>query len=331
LAVRFGAASTDTGTFSQLSLGVGFKPGAWEFNLGAVGGETYPYLLASCAYAPEDWKWATLGPRYSADPIRFYISKDEEVTYDETIVVSGEVADGARVFVNGQEAFVDSHKVFTVYFPLNKGKNLLDIKGDYFGQEIVRFDKKVLRKAKVVIAEEKTVDTKIEKLVMTEEKTLAERKEVLTEKLQLPDLSQEQKERLLAEKAALQQKEEKVKAEKEKLLKEKEKIEDRKEKVEALVTMGVVEVEPEKEFEMEAAVTRGELASWLVKAAALPLPQLAGPVFKDVPASHPMAPYIKVVVDLGIMQGFPDGTFRPEVGVTEEEGQALFKKFGVIM
>ncbi|MBU0671479.1 MAG: S-layer homology domain-containing protein [Candidatus Margulisbacteria bacterium] len=103
----------------------------------------------------------------------------------------------------------------------------------------------------------------------------------------------------------------------------------KKEGVENLVTMGVIEITPDQEFVMDAGITRGELSSWLVKAAEMKLPEVRKDLFADVPKDHPLAPYIKVVVDLNLLRPFPDGTFRPAAIVSKEEGDAIFAKFGI--
>ena len=108
-----------------------------------------------------------------------------------------------------------------------------------------------------------------------------------------------------------------------------ENLEQKKEVVESLVTMGVIEITPEADFVMEAGVTRGELSSWLVKAADLKIPEVTRDLFPDVPRDHPLAPYIKVVADMNLLMPFPDGTFRPGAVVSKEEGDAIFARFGV--
>jgi hypothetical protein len=80
---------------------------------------------------------------------------------------------------------------------------------------------------------------------------------------------------------------------------------------EELVTLGVVEVAPGAEFKLDASLTRGDLAIWLAKASDAILPRVSKDLYSDVPRSDPLAPYIKVVVDAGLMSPFPDGTFRP--------------------
>ncbi|MFC1571410.1 S-layer homology domain-containing protein [Candidatus Margulisiibacteriota bacterium] len=117
--------------------------------------------------------------------------------------------------------------------------------------------------------------------------------------------------------------------EKEKLQEEVKELEAKREQVESLVTMGVIEVTPEAEFELDSGVTRGELATWLVKAAEMQLPDVEKDVFVDVPKDHPLAPYIKVVDELKLLRPFPDGTFRPGAVVSKEEGDEIFARFGV--
>lgn len=101
----------------------------------------------------------------------------------------------------------------------------------------------------------------------------------------------------------------------------------KKEEVVELVTLGVIEITPESDFVMDAGVTRGELATWLVKATDAKLPTLQQDLFSDVPRTHPLAPYIKVAVDTGLLKPYPDGTFRPNAVVSKAEGDAIFKKF----
>jgi hypothetical protein len=101
----------------------------------------------------------------------------------------------------------------------------------------------------------------------------------------------------------------------------------KKEEVVELVTLGVIEITPESDFVMDAGVTRGELATWLVKATDAKLPAVQQDLFSDVPRTHPLAPYIKVAVETGLLKPYPDGTFRPNAVVSKAEGDAIFKKF----
>ena len=102
-----------------------------------------------------------------------------------------------------------------------------------------------------------------------------------------------------------------------------------KQKVEALVALGVVDVSPQAEFTLGAAVSRGELATWLVKAANLSLQRVTEAVFTDVPANHPLAPFIKAAVSNNFMQA-QKGYFYPDNPVSKAEAEEIFRRFGII-
>ncbi|MDD5594612.1 MAG: S-layer homology domain-containing protein [Candidatus Margulisbacteria bacterium] len=105
----------------------------------------------------------------------------------------------------------------------------------------------------------------------------------------------------------------------------KEELARQKQKVEELVTLGVVEVTPGAEFKLDASLTRGDLATWLAKASGFRLPKVERDLYADVKKDNPLAPFIKVVVEAGLLAPFPDGTFRPDTPVAKEEGDRLFK------
>ncbi|MBU0687504.1 MAG: S-layer homology domain-containing protein [Candidatus Margulisbacteria bacterium] len=333
LFLRVGGQGDDSRDGAKNTIGVGIRREGWGADVALAspsfsGGQT---MVFSFMYFPQEWKFVEQEKAPLDEKIRLtlWTSMDDLSTYDETIIISGEVQAGVRAYVNNQEAFVNNRGQFSVELPLFKGKNLIGIKGEYFGEEIMSGTKRVLRKAKVIISGEKKIDENV-KLVKTEEEKIMARKAKVEETLKDTSISAGLRNQLNAEIKALEKREATVVEEKEKLVEEKKQMDDRKEKVEALVTLGVVEVEEDQEFEIEAAVTRGELASWLVKSAGLPLPRVERELYTDVPADHPLAPYIKVLAELGIMEGFGDGTFRPDAPVTEEEGKAIFRKFGVI-
>lgn len=274
------------------SLGIGYRQSDWAADLGYLVSDLLGSgsVSLSISYFPEEWVFErkekkTYGEMKIVDPLTGVYPDDNFTTYDDRIWVSGTAKPGVEVAVNNQTVKVDDNFKFSVAVPLKSGKNLVEIDSFYEGGKL-GYERKILRRAKVKLAEERQV----EKALGTA-RTAGER------------------ERLLAERT---------------------KIEERKVKVETLVTMGVVEVTPEAEFSLESSVTRGELVSWLVKAANFPLSRVTQDLFKDVPREHPLAPLIKAAVDFGVMQGYADGTFRPNAQVTASEGRAIFKKFGVI-
>lgn len=205
-------------------------------------------------------------------------------TYDEKIDVSGKVASGVEVYVNGATAYVDSKQKFKTWVPLRVGKNLIIVELRAEGQR-KRWEYKVLRKAKVAVAEEKKIEQEIKATVDPKAKAKLEEK--------------------------------------------KKEIKQTKEKVEVLVTLGIVEVKPKQEFVLEDRITRGELATWIVKATGLDLPEVKKAVYPDVPKDHVLAPYIQVVSNLDLLEPFPDGTFRPDAFVSKKEGEAIFRNFGI--
>jgi C1A family cysteine protease len=67
-------------------------------------------------------------------------------------------------------------------------------------------------------------------------------------------------------------------------------------------------------FQPGAAVSRGQMATFLTRA--LNLPSGGSVTFPDVPGGHAHREAIASIVAAGIASGFPDGTFRPGASVT---------------
>ncbi len=76
---------------------------------------------------------------------------------------------------------------------------------------------------------------------------------------------------------------------------------------------GVARGYPDGTFRPDDAVTRGQMASFVVRAQGL-TEQSA--TFTDVPLTHPHAGAIGAVARAGIAEGFGDGTFRPNTPIT---------------
>lgn len=75
-------------------------------------------------------------------------------------------------------------------------------------------------------------------------------------------------------------------------------------------------------FLPDSGVTRAEFASILVRALGLPGTDVQGR-FRDVPADAWYAREAAQASELGIVQGYADGTFRPAAAVTREEAVAM--------
>jgi hypothetical protein len=96
----------------------------------------------------------------------------------------------------------------------------------------------------------------------------------------------------------------------------------------AVLTMknrGIISGYPDGKFHPEDPVTRAAMAAMLARAKNLePDPGAAG--FKDVPSGHWAAGPIGAVRAAGYMQGYPDGSLRPERGVNRAEAAAMLDK-----
>jgi len=336
LFVRFGGSSIfkiESNVYSS-SFGIGLKYEDTEIDLAGYKDpitETQTSYL-SLSYSPrefvlfrppEEVKTVEVRPVVvRKDLLRIDFPKEDHVTYDENIIISGETRPKATVLINGVHAYVESDGKYKAVQPLISGKNLIEISAA-LDSETKTILRKVLRKARVIIEEEKEVNNKIVQEGLSKEAEITRKEdEIKKDKEKGMDVTQKEKDLV----------EVKTKAEetKVKLLEEKKKIEERKEKVENLVTLGVIEVSPEAKFEIEAPITRGEMISWLVKATGLAIPKVEEAVLIDVPKNHKYAPYIKAALDAGYLMIGPDGKFRPDDPAKQEEGQAFFKAFGIV-
>ena len=82
--------------------------------------------------------------------------------------------------------------------------------------------------------------------------------------------------------------------------------------------------------ELSACVTRGAFAKMLVSFStyreSVGSQGTVGTLYKDVPGSSRWAPYIRIAVQQGWMNGYTDGSFRPDNTVTLEEACAAVLK-----
>ncbi|MFH1684132.1 MAG: S-layer homology domain-containing protein [Candidatus Margulisiibacteriota bacterium] len=97
--------------------------------------------------------------------------------------------------------------------------------------------------------------------------------------------------------------------------------------IEYLATLGIMGGYPDKTFRPQRALTRGELATLLVKAKGFNVQGESKNVFRDVSSKSWVAPYVKVAVDRGYVKGYPNGTFQPNRKITRAEAATVFAKF----
>lgn len=93
--------------------------------------------------------------------------------------------------------------------------------------------------------------------------------------------------------------------------------------VATLEKAGVIVDSKDGNFRPNDAITRAELASMLAQFA-----NVTGGTntFSDVPATHWVADYIAAAVRSGWIQGYPDGTFRPEQTIKRAEMTAMVNR-----
>ncbi|HWQ78852.1 MAG TPA: S-layer homology domain-containing protein [Anaerovoracaceae bacterium] len=90
-----------------------------------------------------------------------------------------------------------------------------------------------------------------------------------------------------------------------------------------LSAMGVISADSSGSYNLSGTVTRAEFAKMAVIASAykdlVQTTSYSSP-FRDVPAKHWAAPYIRIAVSKGLMSGYSDGTFRPDSPISLEQG-----------
>jgi len=104
--------------------------------------------------------------------------------------------------------------------------------------------------------------------------------------------------------------------------------------IQMAITLGAME--PSQTGSLDAAVTRGTFAKMLVSFSAYRDSAAKqgnlGTLYKDVPGSSAYAPYVRIAVQQGWMNGYTDGSFRPDNAVTLEEAcTAVLKLLGYKM
>jgi hypothetical protein len=363
--------------YSTVTAGLGLKMGNWAFDAAYTTDylSDLPVYHFSFVFWPKEWffvrepvigrpeevtkeeiksKGAVEEKKEKPKLVKLEGQKEEIVTEDETITIKGKVLKpGSKVYVNDNLAEVKKDGTFEVKVPVNIGKNLIEIVTEHEGEKTL-VKRKVLRKAKVVVAEEAKIEEKIKKEIKPKELSIEKKEKALKPKeskiaveekkikeLEKKPLTAVEKKELEVEKKKIEVQKKEIRIEKEKIQKEKKALETEKKKVEKqkkeivkkkaaisdLATLGVIDVAPDKVYEVESAITRGELASWLVKAKGIPAPKVSRAPFKDVPADHPLAPQIRAAVNYGFMKPYSDGTFRPNDPVTEAEGIEIFKGY----
>ncbi|ULO07650.1 S-layer homology domain-containing protein [Paenibacillus sp. 19GGS1-52] len=93
------------------------------------------------------------------------------------------------------------------------------------------------------------------------------------------------------------------------------------EAVNAWITLGILNPTTGEELNPSLVMTRGDFAILLAISLGLS-PSTSVSPFKDVPAGA-YSGYVAALYDAGLVHGFPEGTFRPNLPVTRAEGASL--------
>lgn len=95
-----------------------------------------------------------------------------------------------------------------------------------------------------------------------------------------------------------------------------------------MATSGITAGFGDGTFRPGAPVTRGELATFLWRIAGAPPHPDAAP-FRDVPTGSWASPAVSWAAVHGVVEGYPDGTFRPDDPVSRAETVTLLRRFAV--
>jgi hypothetical protein len=97
--------------------------------------------------------------------------------------------------------------------------------------------------------------------------------------------------------------------------------------IEGLATLGIIGGYPDGTFKPNKSINRAELTTLLVKAKAVGTAEPTATSFYDVSKKHWASYYIQNAVDMGMVTGYPDKTFRPAKSLNRAEGVTILSRF----
>ena len=83
-------------------------------------------------------------------------------------------------------------------------------------------------------------------------------------------------------------------------------------------------------FKPNNPTTRGQVSKIVTLAFAFPIDTSGGPHFTDVPQTNTFYPYVETMFNMEIVEGYPDGTFRPNNHVTRGQISKMVVNSAVI-
>ncbi|MEE8637848.1 MAG: S-layer homology domain-containing protein [Candidatus Margulisiibacteriota bacterium] len=151
------------GISSDINFGMGLRFERWGLDFVSYREpiQDERFFCASFLYFPKEWivvrKLDVEKPAVMIErPIEMISLEDNIVTYDDKIEVFGKVKPGVEVYINGLRASLGPDNSFKTVVPLRLKKNLIVVEARYEGEKKV-WKYKVLRKARVKIADEERV------------------------------------------------------------------------------------------------------------------------------------------------------------------------------
>jgi hypothetical protein len=100
-----------------------------------------------------------------------------------------------------------------------------------------------------------------------------------------------------------------------------------KDAIERLATAGVITGYPDGTFRPERTLSRAELCTLLIRAKGISAKAPGRPPFSDVSVGHWAAGFIKESADMQLVNGYPDGTFKPNNPLTRAETVKILTLF----
>jgi hypothetical protein len=103
-------------------------------------------------------------------------------------------------------------------------------------------------------------------------------------------------------------------------------IELQKKRMDTVVYKSWIDGYPDGTFKPEQSITRAEIANILAKAVSFKMQQGTMQRFNDVPDRYWAADAIDLVQGAGLLNGYPDGSFQPDVPITRAEFAAIITR-----
>ncbi|MFH1576060.1 MAG: S-layer homology domain-containing protein, partial [Candidatus Margulisiibacteriota bacterium] len=100
-----------------------------------------------------------------------------------------------------------------------------------------------------------------------------------------------------------------------------------KEAIDKMAALDIMSGLADGSFQPEQEITRAQLALVLVRSLGKKTSKVTQRIFKDIPEDFWASSYVKSAVELGLIEGYPDGTFRPNWPMTRAEVVAVLARF----